>query len=125
MPAGISGNSSLWKISVKQKSRTHLSGLKDKIYAVTTGLQPWDSFQINFNFKAADAATLDVRAITPQLFGGPGDNIWRGSKVPSIHLITNPPLLPNQAPPVLQWVCVVSVAECTTPTPSSLPAGKD
>jgi len=101
-PAGTSGNSSLWKISVKQSSRTHLSGLKDKIYAVTTGLQPWDSFQINFNFRPADAATLDVRAITAQLFGG-ATSIWRRSKVPAIYLITNPPLLPNQNPPVLEF----------------------
>src|SRR5262249_44430908 len=59
-------------------------------------------FQINFNFRAADAATLDVRAITAQLFGGPS-TIWRGSRVPAIHLISNPPLLPGQAPPVLEF----------------------
>jgi hypothetical protein len=103
LPAGISGNSSLWKIAVKQSSRTHLSGVKDKIYAVTSGLQAWDSFQINFNFRAADAATLDVRCITPQLFGGAADNIWRGSKVPSIALITNPPLLADKPPPLLEF----------------------
>lgn len=102
-PAGNAGSSSLWKISVKQASRSHLSSVKDKIYAVTTGLQSRDWFNINFNFKVADAAQLDVRAITPQLFGGPADNIWRGSKVPAISLITNPPLLADKPAPLLSF----------------------
>jgi hypothetical protein len=103
LPAGVSGNSSLWKISVKTTVRTHKSSVHDRILAITNNWQMWDSFNVNFNFKTADAAELQVRPITADLFGPPTDNVWRGSKVPGIYLVTNTGLVPNQAPPRLDF----------------------
>lgn len=101
-PAGTAGNSSLWKIVVKQGARHHLSGLKDKIYAIGGNWQTADSFQLRFDFKPSDSARLDVRPLTQQMFGGDA-SIWRGSHTPSIHLISNARQLLNQPLPALEF----------------------
>src|SRR6186713_1906301 len=61
-PLGTTGNSSLWKISVKQGARHHLTGLKDKIYAIGPNWQNVDTFEVRFDFKPADSTRLDVRS---------------------------------------------------------------
>jgi hypothetical protein len=101
-PAGTSGNSSLWKITVTQTARSYKTSIKDKIYALTTGFKNYDSFEVNFNLKPV-AAGLDVRCITAELFGGPANEIWRGTATPNIDLLTGPRLLPNQPPPKLEF----------------------
>ena len=101
LPMGTSGNSSLWKIAVKQGARHHLSNLGDKIFAVGGDWQTVDSFQLRFDFKPSDSARLDVRSLNQQIFGGSA-SIWRGSVTPAINLISNPPTVSHQ-PEVLEF----------------------
>ena len=72
LPAGTSGSSTLWKISVRQTVRTHKNSVSAKILAITKKFETWDSFTLIFNFKTADAAALDARPITGDLFGRKG-----------------------------------------------------
>jgi len=83
---GFSGNSKLWKISVKPSVRVTRDSVNDRIYANTVEWQTWDHFDVTFRFKKQDAATLVVRPITADLFGGPAD-IWRSAKVPLIWVV--------------------------------------
>ena len=103
LPAGTSGSSSLWRIAVKTTSRTHMSTVKGRIMAITSKWEVWDRFDIVFNFKPAEATTLQVRPISSDLFGGGKDDVWRGSSVPGISLVTNVGLLPGQPPPRLNF----------------------
>src|SRR5215510_6251006 len=66
---GTQGNSTIWKISVKQSSRTHMSSVKDRILCITDRFEEWDHFDIVFNFKTAEAAKLEARCIITDMFG--------------------------------------------------------
>jgi hypothetical protein len=102
LPLGTSGNSSLWKIAVRQGARHHLSGLKDRIYAIGGNWVAADSFEVRFDFKPSDSLQLDVRPLTQQIFGG-ATSIWRGSHTPAINLISNTQELVHQPTPVLEF----------------------
>jgi hypothetical protein len=99
---GVFGNSSVWKISVRQSARVHKGRVKDRIIALTSKWETWDHFDVDFNYKIANATTTEVRPITADLFGPPS-TIWRRSSVPEIHVVTNGQLLPGQSAPVLQF----------------------
>src|SRR5262249_24927762 len=66
---GVSGNSKLWKITVRPSVRSTRDSVNDRIYANTKGWQTWDFFDVTFRFKKQDAATLVVRSITTDIFG--------------------------------------------------------
>src|SRR5262249_13562377 len=83
---GVSGNSKLWKITVRPSVRSTRDSVNDRIYANTKGWQTWDFFDVTFRFKKQDAATLVVRSITTDIFGGPAD-IWRSATMPQIWVV--------------------------------------
>ena len=102
---GISGNSKLWKISVKPSVLATRDSVKDKIYATTTRWQTWDSFDVTFRFKKQNATTLVVRPITAELFGGPKD-IWRSAQIPLIHVVDLTTFRPGQIANELRFLPV-------------------
>jgi hypothetical protein len=82
----ISGDSRLYNIRVRHDAQATKTTVTAKIYANTVNWQNWDWFQITFRFQQGQAASLVVRPITAQLFGGPTD-IWRATAVPSISIV--------------------------------------
>jgi hypothetical protein len=69
LPAGRAGDSALYTIRVKQTARATHHGVSDTICAVTQKLEMWDSFKVEFRFKAGQATDLVVRDVTKEIYG--------------------------------------------------------
>jgi hypothetical protein len=65
--AGTSGNSTLYKLTVKQAIQKTKTTVSDTIYANTVDWQTWSKFNITFRMRAgaSTGGPITVRAITP------------------------------------------------------------
>lgn len=96
---GTVGDSKLWKLTVSPTALATKGVVKDKIYANTVDWHTWDSFNITFKFKPQAAASLIVRPITQDVYGGPAD-VWRSAQTAAIHVVDSASFKPGTDEPL-------------------------